>query len=147
MTRVVTIDYEDPLEMHGALGGFIPRPIVLFCFITRKAWAVAAYFILVKLFVGILSSIAVLLSVVQPILAFTSSGSFPCAGTGDTFQEDPVAYVSITTVLWMLGERVEVEQEGHEVTQMRSSDDTVASFVDLEATQAAVPLPSETMAA
>ncbi|RLN81242.1 hypothetical protein BBJ28_00024327 [Nothophytophthora sp. Chile5] len=175
MTRVATIDYEDPLEMQAALGGFIPRPVVLFCFITRKAWAVAAYFILVKLFVGILSSIAVLLSVVQPILAFASSGSFPCAGTGDTFQEDPVVYVSITTVLWMLGvvgivvvpllsvrltawacaepepeqqqQRVEVEQEEHEVAQMRSSEETNTSFVDLEATQAAVPLPSETMAA
>ncbi|RLN46646.1 hypothetical protein BBJ28_00009275 [Nothophytophthora sp. Chile5] len=149
------------------------EPVQLF--MPLVGWAVVPYFILVKLVVGILSAIAVLLSVVLPIVVFASSGRFPCPLSSETYQKNPIVYASWMTVLWALGvfgvmvvpalsvsliawvcvkneydqqqqQRVQEEQEGQEAAQMRESEGTVASLVDLEGVKVAAPLPSQTTA-
>ncbi|RLN55629.1 hypothetical protein BBJ28_00023366 [Nothophytophthora sp. Chile5] len=169
--QVAAIDFKDPCERNpaGSLRQFLPLSSV-----TNNAWAVVFYLVVVKLFVGIMSLVFVFLSVVQPTLALTSSGTFPCAGFGGTVHEDPT-YVSKMVVLGILGvfgivygpalslqwtlrgcaeyqpeecqqQHVQEEEEGREAAQMRDSEDTTPSFVDLEGEEVAVPLPSQTPA-
>ncbi|RLN46649.1 hypothetical protein BBJ28_00009276 [Nothophytophthora sp. Chile5] len=165
--QVAAIDFKDPCERNPA--GSL-RQFLSLSFMTKNAWAVVFYLVVVKLFVGIMSLIFVFLSVAQPTLAFTSNGTFPCAGFGGTVHEDP-AYVPKMVVLGVLGifgivygpalslqwtlrgcaeyqpeerqQRHVQEEEGREMAHRSDSEDTVASFASLEDAGSAAPLPLE----
>ncbi|RLN46647.1 hypothetical protein BBJ28_00009274 [Nothophytophthora sp. Chile5] len=156
--QVVAIDCEDPWDKRheGTPRQFLP----LIC-MARNAWVVVRYFILAKLFVGILSLASVWASVVLPVVALASNGKFPFFGASETYQDDPEAFSSRVLVLWIVGvllfiyvlalslqltvwgcaeyapqqemqQHVQEEQEAQEAVRRSDSEDTVASFVSLE---------------
>ncbi|RLN55628.1 hypothetical protein BBJ28_00023367 [Nothophytophthora sp. Chile5] len=156
--QVVAIDCEDPWDKRheGTPRQFLP----LIC-MSRNAWVVVRYFILAKLFVGILSLASVWAGVVLPVVTLASSGKFPCFGASETYQDDPEAYSSRIFVLWIVGvllffyvlalslqltvwgcaeyapqqemqQHVQETQEAQEAVRRSDSEDTVASFVSLE---------------
>ncbi|RLN73307.1 hypothetical protein BBJ28_00012834 [Nothophytophthora sp. Chile5] len=70
---------------------------------TPALWTAVFYLLIPKLLAGVLSAVAVWLSVVQPIVVLASSGRFPCVGTGLTFQDNPSVYAVVMVVLWVVG--------------------------------------------
>lgn len=71
--------------------------------LTRRIWSLVFYFAVPKIIVGVMSAVALVLVLVQPVTAACTRGNDPFIGSWIDSQLNPVVYVVAVISLWVLG--------------------------------------------